>query len=279
MELARICERYGRICPVHTRLLTDKDMYSLYELFQVARETKVDILISHFVYQYCNGLVQEGLRMVEKARREGLRIQMDSGMYTNWTTYFDTATFDLANIQNNHWHWEQMVVATGKYKGQIMSEELYHHMKKEYPKEAIIFFEGEEQEVYDCLVKPYVMPSTDIGAYAKGEGHPQIAGTFPKYLKEMVRERKLLSLEEAVYKATWMPAQVFGFAQKGEISVGKDADLTLFDAEKICDKADYPHRGAPDARPEGIPYVFVDGVLTVKNGEYTGACSGKIIKK
>ena len=279
MELARICERYGRICPVHTRLLTDKDMYSLYELFQVARETKVDILISHFVYQYCNGLVQEGLRMVEKARREGLRIQMDSGMYTNWTTYFDTATFDLANIQNNHWHWEQMVVATGKYKGQIMSEELYHHMKKEYPKEAIIFFEGEEQEVYDCLVKPYVMPSTDIGAYAKGEGHPQIAGTFPKYLKEMVRERKLLSLEKAVYKATWMPAQVFGFAQKGEISVGKDADLTLFDAEKICDKADYPHRGAPDARPEGIPDVFVDGVLTVKNGEYTGACSGKIIKK
>ena len=55
--------------------------------------------------------------------------------------------------------------------------------------------------------------------------------------------------------------------------------MTLFDAEKICDKADYPHRGAPDARPEGIPYVFVDGVLTVKNGEYTGACSGKIIKK
>ena len=100
-------------------------MYSLYELFQVARETKVDILISHFVYQYCNGLVQEGLRMVEKARREGLRIQLDSGMYTNWTTYFDTATFDLANIQNNHWRWEQMVVATGKYKGQIMSEELY----------------------------------------------------------------------------------------------------------------------------------------------------------
>ena len=71
-----------------------------------------------------------------------------------------------------------------------------------------------------------------------------------------------------------MPAQVFGFAQKGEISVGKDADLTLFDAEKICDKADYPHRGAPE-----FPYVFVDGVLTVKNGEYTGACSGKIIKK
>lgn len=279
IELAEICEKYGRICPVHTRLLTDQDMYSLYELFQVARKTRADILISHFVYQYCNGLVEKGLEMVEKAIREGLRIHLDSGMYTNWTTYFDTATFDLANIQNNNWRWDQMVVATGRHKGQVMSEELYYHMKKEHPTEAIIFFEGKEQEVYDCLVKSYVMPSTDIGAYAKGEGHPQIAGTFPRYIRKMVREKKLLSLEEAVYKATWMPAQVFKFAGKGEISVGKDADLTLFNAEKICDRADYPHRGEPDAKPEGIPYVLVDGVLTVENGEYTGARCGRIIRK
>ena len=68
-----------------------------------------------------------------------------------------------------------------------------------------------------------------------------------------------------------MPARVFGFAQKGEISVGKDADLTLFDAEKICDKADYPHRGAPDARPEGIPYVFVDESV---DGEEWGVYRG-----
>lgn len=217
--------------------------------------------------------------MVEKARAEGLDIQLDSGMYTNWTTYFDTATFDLENIRNNQWKWDQMVVATGQYKGRVMDEDLYYHMKKECPGEAIVFFEGEEQEVYDCMVKPYVMPSTDIGAYEKGEGHPQIAGTYPKYFREMVRELQLLSLEEAVYKATLLPAQVFGLSQKGEIAVGKDGDLTLFNLETICDRADYPHLGEPDAIPEGIPYVLVDGVLAVDQGVYTGSRSGKIIRK
>lgn len=279
IALAKVCREYGRICPVHTRLLTDGDLYSLYELFQVARQTDAQILISHFVYQYCNGLVDEGLRMVEKAMKEGLDIHLDSGMYTNWATYFDTATFDIRNIQNNQWRWEQMVVATGPHKGCVMDEELYYHMKEEHPKEAIVFFEGEEQEVYDCLTKPYVMPSTDIGAYEKGEGHPQIAGTFPRYFRKMVRENQLLSLEEAVYKATLLPAETFGFTQKGAIEKGKDADLTLFDLDTIWDRADYPHRGMPDASPEGIPYVLVDGQLAVDRGEYTGRRCGRIMKK
>ena len=279
IALAQVCKEYDKICPVHTRLLTDKDMYSLYELFQVARKTGVHILISHFVYQYCNGLVEEGLRMVEKAMKENLDIQLDSGMYTNWTTYFNTATFDLQNIQNSHWRWDQMIVATGEHTGSVMTEELYYHMKEKHPCEAIICFEGKEQEVYDCLVKPYVMPSTDIGAYAEGEGHPQIAGTYPRYFRKMVREKKLLTLEEAVYKATLLPARVFGFDQKGSIEKGKDADLTIFDPATIRDRSDYPHRGKPDAKPDGIPYVLVNGCLTVCNGEYTGRRCGRIIRK
>ncbi len=277
--LAKVCKAHDKICPVHTRLLTDKDLYSLYELFQVARKTGAHILISHFVYQYCNGLVGEGLRMVEKALKEHLNIQLDSGMYTNWTTYFNTATFDLETIRNSHWRWDQMVVATGEHTGSVMTEELYYHMKEKHPREAIICFEGQEQEVYDCLIKPYVMPSTDIGAYARGEGHPQIAGTYPRYFRKMVRERKLLSLEEAVYKATLLPAKVFGFEQKGSIEVGKDADLTIFDPATIRDRSDYPDRGKPDAKPDGIPYVLVNGFLTVQNGEYTGRRRGTIIRK
>ena len=279
IALAQVCKKYDKICPVHTRLLTDKDLYSLYELFQVARKTGAHILISHFVYQYCNGLVEDGLKMVEKAMEENLNIQLDSGMYTNWTTYFNTATFDLQNIKNSGWRWNQMIVATGEHTGSVMTEELYYHMKEKHPKEAIICFEGQEHEVYDCLVKPYVMPSTDIGAYAKGEGHPQIAGTYPRYFRKMVRERKLLTLEEAVYKATLFPAKVFGFDQKGSIETGKDADLTIFDPATIKDRSDYPHRGQPDAKPEGIPYVLVNGFLTVCNGEYTGRRCGRAIKK
>lgn len=277
--LAKVAAKHNRICPVHTRLLTEGDLYSLFEIIKVAEETGAHMLISHFVYQYCEGLTKDALRMVDKARGRGLPIHIDSGMYTNWATYFDTATFSYENICHNHWKWEQMVVATGPYTGQVMDEALFFHMKEVCPHESVIFFEGQEQEVYDCLVKDYAMPSSDAGSYEKGQGHPQIAGSFPRYFCKMVREEKLLSLEEAVYKATLLPAQVFGFAGKGCIEPGMDADLTVFSLEEICDRADYPHLGEPDAKPLGIPYVFVDGACAVDAGEYQSCRSGKIIRK
>ena len=169
--------------------------------------------------------------------------------------------------------------ATGPHKGKIMTEELYFHMKETDPEESLILFEGTEEEIYECLKKPYAMPSTDIGAYAEGEGHPQIAGSFPRYFRKMVEEQKLLSLEEAVYKATLLPAETFSFTTKGRILPGMDADLTIFDIHTICDNATYPHLGLPDARPSGIPYVMVGGTLAVDQGIYKNTRSGRTIRK
>ncbi len=277
--LASVCAEFGRICPVHTRLLVENDLYSLYEVIDVARQTGAHMLVSHFVYQYCNGMVPQAISMLEKARARGLKVEMDSGMYTNWSTYLNTTTFDLQNIQMNQWSWEQMVVGTGTYRGKVMTEELYHHMRAYHPNEAIVLFEGEEWEIYECLKLPYSMPSSDAGAYAVGEGHPQIAGTFPRYIREMVKERKLLTLEEAIYKGTLLPAEIFDFEKKGSIELGYDADLFLFDLDQIRDMAQYPHLGAPDAAPEGIPYVLVNGVLAVDEGICTHSRSGKCIRK
>ncbi len=277
--LADAAARYGRICPVHTRLLTEGDLYSLFEVIKVAEQTGVHMLISHFVYQYCEGLVEQALHMVDRARGKGLSIHIDSGMYTNWSTYFDTATFDHENICINHWRWEQMVVATGQYKGRVMDEELFFYMKEHCPHEALIFFEGKEEEVYQCLVKDYAVPSSDTGSYGRGEGHPQIAGTFPRYLRKMVREEKLLSVEEAVYKATFLPARLFGLDRKGCLEPGMDADLVVFSMEEVCDRSDYPHLGMPDAKPVGIPYVIVDGVCVVEDGQYQDTRTGKVIRE
>ena len=277
--LAEIAAKYDRVCAVHTRLLADDDLTSLADVIQTAEQTGAKMLVSHFVYQYCQGLTEQALDMVDQARREGLPVYIDSGMYTNWTTYFDTTTFSYENIRNNNWKWEQMIVATGCYKGRVMDEELFFHMKEHYPHEAILFFEGEEQEVFQCLVKEYAMPSSDTSGYGKGEGHPQIAGTFPRYLGKMVREKKLLSVEEAVYKASLLPAELFGFERKGCIEPGMDADLVVFSMEEICDRADYPHVGLPDAKPEGVFYVIADGECVVAEGEYQDTRSGKNLKK
>lgn len=277
--LAKIAEKYNRLCAVHTRLLANDDLSSLAEIIQVAEQTGARMLVSHFVYQYCQGLIEQALEMVDRARQRKLPVYIDSGMYTNWTTYFDTTTFSYENIRNCDWKWEQMVVLTGCYKGRVMDEELFWHMKEHYPHEAVLLFEGEEHEIFQCLVKDYAMPSSDTSGYGKGEGHPQIAGTFPRYLRKMVREEKLLSVEEAVYKATLLPARVFGFEKKGCIEPGMDADLAVFSMEEIRDRSDYPHQGEPDAKPEGIFCVVADGECVVEEGVYQDTRSGKVLKK
>ena len=122
------------------------------------------------------------------------------------------------------------------------------------------------------------MPSTDIGMYAPGEGHPQIAGSFPRFFRKMVRERQELTLIEAIYRSTLLPAETLGLANKGRMEVGADADFVIFDPKTILDKADYLDRGLPDASPEGIEAVFVSGKLAVLQNEIQPGRYGKPIR-
>ena len=151
-------------------------------------------------------------------------------------------------------------------------------MRNEYPQESLIYEEGTKEDVYACLKKSYCMPSTDIGAYKKGEGHPQIAGTFPKYIKEMVIDNKFLSIEECIYKGTKMPANLFGIKNKGTIEEGMDGDIIIFDLNRIEDKAKFPNEGYPDEKPVGMDYVIVNGQCVVENSVFTGSRSGRCIK-
>lgn len=275
--LASVCAEYGRIMPVHTRLFTLYDLFSLKEILHIAADTGVSLLFSHFVYQYGEGIVPEALEMLDRARAKGLNIHIDSGMYVEWATYIGTATFDPQSMRDNELRLGDMLVATGQYKGQWLNDDLFKVLRKYFPNETVIYFTGYEREIYDSLIASYAMPSTDIGAYEPGEGHPQIAGSFPRYFRRMVRELGLLSVEEAVYKATLLPARTLGIGGKGVLQKGYDADITIFDIDTIADHADFPDRGLPDARPSGISHVIVNGVPVIEDGMLLGRRPGKAI--
>ena len=278
--MARVNARHGRVMPVHTRLFTQGDLNSLYELLAVAKKTGVKLLLSHFVYQYSGfGVLEDALEIVDLAIARGVDIRVDSGMYTDWATYVGTATFDEETIHDNGLVFGDMIVATGVHTGERLDRELYLEMREKYPDDSLICFSGEPWETWAVLEKPYAMPSTDIGAYAPGQGHPQIAGSFPKYFREMVLERGLLSWEEAVYKATLYPAETYGIPGKGVLEPGYDADLTLVNPRTIRDRADFPDRGLPDAQPDGLPYVIVAGVPVVDGGRYCHTRSGKLLRR
>lgn len=97
-------------------------------------------------------------------------------------------------------------------------------------------------------------------------------GTFPRFLSKMVREEKILSLPEAIYKITDLASESAGLKNKGRIQRGWDADLVIFDPDKIQDTADFTNFKSPNT---GIHAVLVGGKLAVKDGKYTGVYNGK----
>ena len=277
LALSKIAAKYNRPIPIHTRVFSKDDLNSLREAIQISRVTGSEVIISHFVYQY-NGIMGKALELVDKAIEEGLKINIDSGMYTNWATSIGTATFSEENVEGGLLSLDKMLVATGKYKGERLNHKLYKELRASYPQECIIYFTGTDENVYMALNKSYAMPSSDTGAYKRGEGHPQIAGTFPRYFRYMVRERKEISLIEAISKATFLPAETMGLKQKGRIKKGSDGDIVIFDIDNIKDTADFLDVGIPDATPEGIKYVFVNGRLALTEGIIKDDKAGRILR-
>jgi N-acyl-D-amino-acid deacylase len=140
-----------------------------------------------------------------------------------------------------------------------------------------VFHTMDEQEVIDILKHPLVSIASDSGIRTMnvGQPHPRGYGTNARVLGRYVRELKLISLEEAVRKMTSMPATAFRFKDRGLIKVGNAADLVIFDAEKVIDKATFeqPHQFA-----EGIDFMIVNGEVVMENGNLTGTLSGAVIK-
>jgi N-acyl-D-aspartate/D-glutamate deacylase len=135
-----------------------------------------------------------------------------------------------------------------------------------------IYLTACEDDVERVMKWDRTMIGSDGGSGEKPTGHPRTFGTFTRVLGRYVREKKLISLESAVRKMTYLPAMVYNLAGKGLIREGMDADLVLFDPETIADQGDFvtPARGNV-----GIEYVLVNGKIAVKNNKATGVLAGK----
>ena len=118
------------------------------------------------------------------------------------------------------------------------------------------------ENLHALLTHPLAMVITD-GVYTRGRSHPRLYATFPLLLGEMVRERKWLSLEEAVHKVTAKPAAAFHLHDRGRISEGYVADVTVFDPQTIHTSATYE---MPDVAPTGIRAVLRNGSIVVDAG-------------
>lgn len=136
------------------------------------------------------------------------------------------------------------------------------------------FFSMSEDDLEYILAHPRAMICTD-SAVAMGEisFHPRLRASFPRVLGRYVRERGVTTLPEMIRKMTSLPATVYGLENKGVIGIGADADICIFDAERIIDCADYFD---PTKKNEGLSYVILDGKIVVRDGVYNGTRAGKV---
>jgi N-acyl-D-amino-acid deacylase len=138
---------------------------------------------------------------------------------------------------------------------------------------AILRF-GAEEDLVEILRHPTTSIACDCGASTALTGHPRGFGTYPRVLGRYVRERRVMSWEEAVRKMTGLPAATVGMVDRGLLAPGMVADVVVLDSARVIDHATYEE---PARLSEGIVHVLVNGRLALRDGRVTGERAGRAL--
>jgi len=202
---------------------------------------------------------------------DGAKVTTECYPYTAGQTQLESAVFDPGwqeklGISFNDLQW----VLTGER----ITEETFSKYRQQGG--SVVIHSIPEDDAKMAVVHPGVIIASD-GWFTSGKGHPRAAGTYSRVLARYVREQRAMSTMEALRKMTILPAKRVNLPNKGRLKEGADADITLFDPATVLDKATYEN---PAQYSEGIPYVIVNGVPVVRDGQLkTGIYPGKPVRR
>jgi N-acyl-D-amino-acid deacylase len=230
-------------------------------------------------------------RMLARLRSPAERRRIEKELYAGIPGWF------------NHYlamsGWEGCLVASvrteanKKYEGKSIAEIARLSGKK--PADAVfdllideqgsvpaVYFLMSEEDVRYAMQQPWVSIGSDgsavrpDGVLGSGKPHPRWYGTFPRVLGKYVREEHVLTLPEAIRKMTSLNAEKLGIEDRGLLRTGKKADITVFDPDRVADRATFEN---PHQYPVGIEYVIVNGVPVLEKERHLGTKPGRILRK
>jgi len=192
------------------------------------------------------------------------------------TVGFDNITIsDLSGEQN-----QQLIGKTireaADIRGQSQFDTLFDVLLEEKGKASMVISHLSNKDVDTILAHPDCMIASDSTSIAFGRPHPRFYGTNGRIFKTYVREKKLMTLEDAVRKMTSLPARQFRIAERGELREGYYADVLVFDPETIGDVATYDD---PARYSVGMDTVIVNGQIAFSNGKPTGVLAGRVLRR
>ena len=277
LRVFRVAARHGVPCFVHLRQggrdpATGGGVAALQEVIADAAATGAPLHVVHVTSmgQRDTPLL---LQLIRGAREHGLDVTTEAYPYTAGSTALQSAVFDPG--------WQQRMAITYHDilyppTGERLTRASFARLRRQGA--TVVIFQIPDSTVRQTLADSLVMVASDG---ISPHGHPRLAGTHARVLGRYARDSGALSLPDAVRKMTLMPAQrlqrvVPAMRAKGRIQVGADADLTVFDAARVMDRATYER---PAQFSEGIVHVLVNGVFVVRNGASVAAHPGRAIRR
>ncbi len=267
----------GALYTTHMRTEFDAILEAMDEAFHVGRHARVPVVISHLK---CAGPSNWGRSTEVLAALEGARrfqpVGCDCYPYSR-----SSSTLDLKQVSGDiditiTWstpHPEQ----AGRLIKDIAADwgVTQQEAGKRLQPAGAVYHNMSEEDVRRILAHPASMVGSD-GLPNDPLPHPRLWGAFPRVLGHYARDSALIPLEEAVRKMTSLSARRFGLAQRGEVRIGWHADLVLFDPARVRDTATFEQ---PEQVADGIDAVWVNGVLSYRDGTPTGERAGHFVAR
>jgi N-acyl-D-aspartate/D-glutamate deacylase len=228
-------------------------------------------------------------RLKDPAERARMKKDIQNGI-PGWYNHYTAVGGDWSRMLVNGNLSAKNRAAEGQTMDKILAarnatadpiEGLFDFLVEENGSIPTIYAHHTEEDMNLAMSQPWCSIGSDGLAHAtegplrRGRPHPRSFGTFPRVLGVYVREKKLLTLPDAVRKMTSLNAAKIGLTDRGTIKTGAFADLAIFDADRVLDKATYLD---PFQYPVGIEVVVVNGVVTIDHGTHTGARAGRVLR-
>ncbi|HTY84231.1 MAG TPA: amidohydrolase family protein [Silvibacterium sp.] len=203
----------------------------------------------------------ECLSLIEGARAHGIDVTTEAYPYIAGMTIINSALFNPGWQEKLGIDYSNLVIpGTGEH----LTKERFEELHQSSTPQSVLVFANTQEVVDQVIPNPLIMIASD-GA----PGHPRNAGTYSRVLAQYVREKKTLTLMEALRKMTLMPAEMLERStpeahRKGRLQEGADADIVVFDPQIISDRATFAKPMEPSV---GVRYLLVGGTVLIDDGK------------
>ena len=262
----------GRFIAAHIRSCAEEVFDAEREILEAGRKAGISVQLSHVGSMAAYGQMREFLEIMDSYRQSGTDVYGDCYPYSAFCTYIGSAPYD--DLEKIHCSYEDIIMCEGEYRGQRCTKEIFEKERREHPGYLSAGEVMDRDDVLLALRHPSVMLCSDL-TLSHGDGHPRASGAFPRFISRYV-DSCAISLYDAVYKMTALPAKRLGLEAKGSLAPCCDADVVVFDPERISDRADFLN---PLLDPEGIEYVLVNGNIALQSGNPSIVKFGRAIRR